>query len=380
MGLFDLFKKKEEPKVAAPASDSAPVPQAPKKQLRIEIDEAKLMEGFPRNLSAKELRVMDYQYGKRLEDLEKGTEEYISELNRYARRGLPRAMSDLAFVYNFGEGVPKDEAEYFRWLFRAYFAGDDTAAYFIADDYYYGSIYIDGLGVHQNYEEACKYWMEYVKRGKATLLSDSTYDGFYQAVESQWFNGTKEEAQEFLARIEEIRALQAKRQNEKEPFYLDEEIEMDDIPVDLPEDLRRELDESCQEALAMQESDPEEAFDKLLDLAYDGCVEAMLAVAKACQEAIGTEEDQEAALRWKFTAACAGDVDAMYEIGCEYGIQSDFLEQDRVEAFRWYKRAAARGHNAAEEEIRVIIESIQQNRYYGNSKETEVIMKLYQEK
>lgn len=377
MGLFDMFKKKEEPK-AAPAPVPVPVPQAPQRQLWIDIDEEKLMEGFPRDISPKELRVMDYQYYKLLDELEKGSDAYFVELNRYAKRGCPSAMNDLAFAYHYGEGVEKDEREYYRWLFRAYYAGEDSAAYFIARDFYDGSIYIDGLGVHQNYEEACNYWMEYVKRGKATLLSETEYESFYQAVECKWFNGTEEEAQAFLKRIEEIKALQAEHQNDREPVYLDEEIEMDEIPVDLPDNLRRELDEQCQALLAMKEEDPEEAYDKLLDLAYEGCIDAMLDVANMCQNGIGTEEDPESALRWKFTAACAGDVDSMYEIGCEYSIHSDLLEKDRVEGFRWYQRAAAAGHAAAEQEIKDIVASIRDGRYFGKEKEAALIMELYQ--
>ena len=90
------------------------------------------------------------------QDFKKGVEAYkrgdyataLRELRPLAERGDADAQSRLGFMYDNGQGVPKDSAEAVRWLRRAAEQGFPKAQFDL------GVSYENGIGVPQDYVEA----------------------------------------------------------------------------------------------------------------------------------------------------------------------------------------------------------------------------------
>ena len=113
-------------------------------------------------------------------------------------------------------------------------------------------------------------------------------------------------------------------------------------------------DPQLRQALSEVSRQPESARVKLRPFAEQG---NEVAIAQICV-AYGTSIDsrvrgreREQAFAWCRHAANAGHVEAQYHLGMFYksGIGTP---EDRTEALRWYKVAAERGHEAAENEAR----------------------------
>ena len=113
-------------------------------------------------------------------------------------------------------------------------------------------------------------------------------------------------------------------------------------------------DPGLRQALSEVKRQPESARVKLRPYAEQGNEVAIAQICIAYGTSIdsrvrGTEREQ--AFAWCRHAANAGHVDAQYHLGMFYksGIGTP---EDRAEALRWYKVAAERGHEAAENEAR----------------------------
>ena len=125
MGLFDLFKKK-------PASPSAP--EEPKKPALC-LDEAVLMEDLPRDLSVEAMQMMHQEVIKLWDVKDENPYEYFEEMEELAEAGYGYAMNELAYAHSFGIGTDLNEEEYYRWIFRAAYAGDPASQVNVAEFY-----------------------------------------------------------------------------------------------------------------------------------------------------------------------------------------------------------------------------------------------------
>jgi len=77
-----------------------------------------------------------------------------------AERGLPRAQRSLGELYQFGQGVTKDEVEAVKWYRKAADKGDAKAQSDL------GSMYFSGLGgLKKNEKEALKWFKKAAEQG-----------------------------------------------------------------------------------------------------------------------------------------------------------------------------------------------------------------------
>ena len=79
-------------------------------------------------------------------------EPTVTKINKAAWLGNAEAQALLGSSYQFGEGVPKDEAEALKWYRRAAEQGNALGQAFL------GAMYGNGTGVPKDYAEAYK-WM-----------------------------------------------------------------------------------------------------------------------------------------------------------------------------------------------------------------------------
>src|ERR1039458_7231012 len=78
-------------------------------------------------------------------------------LKPLAEQGNPRAQARLGYMYDAGEGVPKDNAEAMKWYRKAADQFRKAADQGNADgQYHLGAMYYYGQGVPKDYAEAMK--------------------------------------------------------------------------------------------------------------------------------------------------------------------------------------------------------------------------------
>ena len=73
-----------------------------------------------------------------------------------------KAQNNLGFMYQYGKGVPQDDAEAVKWYRKAAEQGYADAQYNL------GLIYDNGQGVPQDYAEAVKWYRKAAEQGNAS--------------------------------------------------------------------------------------------------------------------------------------------------------------------------------------------------------------------
>ena len=137
MGLFDRFKKKEAAPVATPAPVIQPEPE--KKGPKICLDEDVLMAGIPTDFDESD---DNEAYWDELEEIKENWDEdpegSFEKMLTLAKAGASSAMFWVAAAYERGNGAPRDDEEFHRWLWRCMYAGDSAACGMAAGCYAYG--------------------------------------------------------------------------------------------------------------------------------------------------------------------------------------------------------------------------------------------------
>jgi TPR repeat protein len=85
-----------------------------------------------------------------------------------ANQGQADAQNFLAFMYQYGQGVPQNFAEAARWYHKAANQGEAKAQYSL------GWMYLLGEGVTQNHREALKWFRKLADQGKAAADDQNT--------------------------------------------------------------------------------------------------------------------------------------------------------------------------------------------------------------
>jgi TPR repeat protein len=86
----------------------------------------------------------------------------FAETKNRAEAGSAKAQNDLAQIYNFGEGVPRDDEEAVRWYRKAAEQGNANAQNRL------GLMYDIGMGVPKNQSEAVKWFRKAAEQGYAS--------------------------------------------------------------------------------------------------------------------------------------------------------------------------------------------------------------------
>jgi len=85
----------------------------------------------------------------------------FDETKALADKGLAAAQYNLALKYDFGKGVPENDAEAVKWYRKAADQG------YVKAQYNLGSMYANGEGVPENDAEAVKWYRKAADQGYA---------------------------------------------------------------------------------------------------------------------------------------------------------------------------------------------------------------------
>ena len=275
-------------------------------------------------------------------DLQKGHEAYadgdyaaaLAEFQPLADLGNADALYFLGTMYANGEGVAQNYEEAAR-LFRQAADGGNTYAQNIL-----GMMYDHGVGVPQNAEEAEQWFRR------------AAVDDFQKGLATY-------EAGDYSTAFAELAPL-AKAGNAEAQFYLGlmyeggEGVERNDTQAVLWYHLAAEagLAEAQYNLGLMYNSGKGVAQDyaeavKWWHLAAEGrYARAQYNLGLMYNSGKGVEQDYAEAVKWYRLAAEAGHVSAQNNLGVMYAVGRGVL-QDYRRAYMWFNLAAAQGHEGA---------------------------------
>jgi TPR repeat protein len=209
-----------------------------------------------------------------------------------------------------------------------------------------GGFYAKGLGVHQDYAEAVKWWHEAAERGfdEAQYVLGTCYTkgrGVTQndVVAYMWLNLASQTltdarlARDSLGRTmapEQIREAQ-KLCQEWKPKREPEEEKSTDAPT------TRNMNPN-----------QEETAEPYLKAAAQGDAEAQYNLGRCHEKGLGLSQDYEQAATWYRKAAKQGHAAAQYSLGLCYGLGSGVPEEDSEQAAMWLRRSAEQGYPGAQ--------------------------------
>jgi len=87
--------------------------------------------------------------------------EKIAEYRAAAEAGDATAQAGMGFMYQYGEGVPQDDATAVKWFTKAAEQGNDDAQFFL------GHMYRFGKGVPEDDTTAVKWFTKAAEQGNA---------------------------------------------------------------------------------------------------------------------------------------------------------------------------------------------------------------------
>lgn len=197
MGLLDMFKKKQAPAAPEAVVLTSSI-QPEKKEPKICLDEEVLMEGIPRDFDESD---DNEAYWDALCEIEENWDEdpegSFAKMMTLAQAGGASAMHWVAEAYETGNGVPRDDEEYHRWLWRCMYAGESAGYMGAAGCYVYG----DEI-VSQDVVKAFELYLEANRRddefdsGKIDIeaIISSITEGTFADI----YHGTPQEALEIV--------------------------------------------------------------------------------------------------------------------------------------------------------------------------------------
>ncbi len=249
----------------------------------------------------------------------------IAALKAKAESGDAKAEFSLGWMYQTGNGVPKDYAKAAQWL-------RDSAAQGNADaETNLGTLYADGQGVPENFTMAIQWYRKAADQGGAVAQESlgNIYSDVADYEEAQWLVKSKASSAVFCAQCKWVFAQAAywyrKAANQGDSYAQDE----------LGTIYRAGLGVPTSDAIALQ------WYRKAAD---QGNADAEMQLGTLYRWGLGVAQDDARAAMWYREAADHGDADAQYKLGLLYQ-DGNGVPQDYTEAYFWFDVALASNHN-----------------------------------
>jgi len=234
-----------------------------------------------------------------------------------AEAGNTSAMASVAFAYQKGWGTPKDEAEAVRWYRKAADGGNAVAMNDL------GIAYLNGWGVAKDTAEAARWIRKGADAGSSIALRNVAY---------LYHNGlgvTRDDAE----------AVQWYRKGAAAGDA-----------------------ESARNLGVMYENgigvliDQAEAVRWYRKAADGGNAEGANSLGIGYQNGVGVAKDEAEAVRWYRKAADGGSNQGMRNLGLVY-LNGIGIQKDEAEAVLWFRKAAEAGNSAAMNDLGVVYAS-----------------------
>jgi TPR repeat protein len=289
----------------------------------------------------------------------------ISELRNAAEAGDSGAQIVLAFNYRTGSGgVSKDPIEAIKWCRKAAEQGNEFAQYMLGFSYYYGN------GLNKDLAEAYKWlYLASVKKGKDTAEKNSagiqTQMDQEQITQAQndlglcYFSGkgaTKDLAEAVKWFCKAAERGYANAQYNLGVCY----AQGNGVAKDIPEAVKwcrmaadqGHINAQCDLGVFYEKGDgiskdAVEAVKWYHKAADQGNALAQFLLGVMYYDGMGAPKDFETAAKWIRKSAEQGNVNAQFVLGgmysCGKGVPENFDE-----ATKWFQKAAEQGHQEAQ--------------------------------
>ena len=276
-----------------------------------------------------------------------------------AEQGYPHAQYRLAECYRFGKGRKKDDQAAVKWYEKAAEQGHASARGRLGECYY------KGRGVSQNYDRAVYWYLKGAEQGSLMALnglgdcyrSGNGVNRDLQAASKYYYQAAEQGdpfAQANLARCYQ------RGEGLPESCSFQQEWYQRAISG-FEEKLRNGSPDQyyeCAEFLRIEHRDFTRSADWYEKAARQGHVEAMIALGDHMLNIAGSgESGARQARQWYRAAAEKGSAEAMFQMGssyyryCYYGNSG---EANKIEAGRWFLKAAVWGYTVPENEAHMI--------------------------
>ncbi len=316
--------------------------------------------------------------GKRLH-MDGRHEDEVAAYRRGAEAGNARAMADLGYAYQNGEGVARNDQEAFKWYTKAVELGDARAKARLANLYgtgrgvpqdgarafalsreaadagdesgfvVLGNCYTNGWGVAKDELEAARFYRKAADTGNAVAMANLGY--MYST--GRGVTADKAEAYRWYRKSADAGAV---------PGMLRVGVAYDSgdgVAKDQAEAARwyrKAADAGDAQAIANLgrlyryglgvRMDSDEALRWFRKGADGADPYSMNQIGLMYREGIAVAKDEVEATRWFRKGAEGGNVDAMVDLGYAY-MSGNGVEKDYTEAVRWTRKAAEAGNTSA---------------------------------
>jgi TPR repeat protein len=272
----------------------------------------------------------------------------LAELRRSAESGDRISQNNLAYLYTFGQGLPRDDQEAAKWYTASAAQGLAAAPYNL------GALYEHGRGVSKDYQKASIYYRRAAEQGHA--LAQARMGLMY---EREWgVNRNLKEAMRWYRAAAEQGDPSAQC-NLGNGFYSGQGVARDYLKA--AEWYRQAAERGMPAAqnnlgalyrygLGVQ-TDYSQArywYGKAAEQSFPAA-EANLGVMY--EDGLGVEKDLQQAVAWYRAAAGHGDSRGQYNLANLY-MSGQGVSLDYVSAYYWYAEAASEGESLARQQLK----------------------------
>lgn len=231
--------------------------------------------------------------------------EFEKTLER-AQQGNAEAQHELGIMYDYGQGVTKNEAEAMKWYRKAADQGLAVA------QFYLGWMYEDGRGVQKDIDQAHKWYKKAAEQGHNS------------------------------ARAHLPKTVQERQKTEFEQLL--ENAEQGDVNAQF--DLALRYNQGSNGV----KKDYKKAEKWYRKAAEQGDADAQNNLGVMYANGQGTPKDEAEAVKWYRKAAEQGEAYAQNNLGVMYANGLGVV-RDEKEAVKWYEKSAKQGHKIAKKNL-----------------------------
>ncbi len=273
-----------------------------------------------------------------------------------ATQGDPAAQYTIGWMYESGQGVPKDFKKAIYWYQKAAMQGNPAAQYVTA------TMYAKGAGIKQDYSQALHYFLLAAKQGDA-ISQYQAGDYYFNAIGTErdikqsiyWYQQSAEQghvnAQVSLGKLYQSppdNNLGIKQDYKKSIYWYQKAANQKNFAA------QYELAMIYEKGLGEKQSYPK-AIQLYTKSANNGYSPSAYQLGRLLELGQGSPANFPQALVWFRQAALQGNTDAQYRLGYLSQMGKGTAKNIQV-AIEWYTQASRRDHAQAYYQLAQIYE------------------------
>ena len=273
-----------------------------------------------------------YEYGN---GVERNDREAATRYRKAAQRGHVEAQYNLGNMYEYGNGVEQDNAEAVKWFQKAAEQGHAGAQYCFGFSHRYGS------SIERNDAEAVKWFQKAAEQGNAKAQAEL-------GMMYRYGNGVEQNNEKAI----EWHRKAAEQGEPSIQYRLGEILYKNGMAAsqDYGEAIkwfRKAAEQGYEEAIPLYDTICWSEKDVIQKVAQQGYASAQNELGVMYANGEQVTQDYEEAAKWYRKAAQQGHADAQNNLGKMYVK----VKENYEEAATWYRKAAEQGHSDAQNNL-----------------------------